>query len=137
MIATQDISKTINNKKLFKFINLIIEDKKITGLLGANGAGKTSLFRAIAGLTKIDSGKLILNGKDVTNLNLEQRAKLGLSYVPQENSLFEELSLIENIKLVMELKFNAITKDQEKKLSSLLDKMGLIKKTDKIGRAHV
>ena len=130
MIATQDISKTINNKKLFKFINLIIEDKKITGLLGANGAGKTSLFRAIAGLTKIDAGKLMLNGKDVTNLNLEQRAKLGLSYVPQENSLFEELSLIENIKLVMELKFNAITIDQEKKLSTLLDKMGLSKKAD-------
>ena len=99
MIKALNITKTVNNKRLFNNISITIENKSITGLLGANGAGKTSLFRAIAGLSKINTGKLIFFGQDVTDLSLEERSKLGLSYVPQENSLFEELSLIENIGL--------------------------------------
>ena len=125
MIEAFSIAKTVNKKKLFNNISLIIKNKSITGLLGANGAGKTSLFRAMAGLSKIDAGKLIFFGEDVTDLSLEERSKLGLSYVPQENSLFEELSLIENIRLVMELKFKTITASKEKKIDKLLMKMGL------------
>ena len=125
MIEAFSIAKTVNKKKLFNNISLIIKNKSITGLLGANGAGKTSLFRAMAGLSKIDAGKLMFFGEDVTDLSLEERSKLGLSYVPQENSLFEELSLIENIRLVMELKFKTITASKEKKIDKLLMKMGL------------
>ena len=125
MIEAFSIAKTVNKKKLFNNISLIIKNKSITGLLGANGAGKTSLFRAMAGLSKIDAGKLMFFGEDVTDLSLEERSKLGLSYVPQENSLFEELSLIENIRLVMELKFKKITASKEKKIDKLLMKMGL------------
>ena len=65
MIEAFSITKTVNNKKLFNNISLTIENKSITGLLGANGAGKTSLFRAIAGLSKINNGKLIFFGQDV------------------------------------------------------------------------
>ena len=128
MIEAFSITKTVNNKKLFNNISLIIENKSITGLLGANGAGKTSLFRAIAGLSKINTGKLMFFGQDVTGLNLEERSKLGLSYVPQENSLFEELSLIENIRLVMELKFRKIAESKEKDIDKLFMKMGLTAK---------
>jgi len=128
MIEAFSITKTVNNKKLFNNISLIIENKSITGLLGANGAGKTSLFRAIAGLSKINTGKLMFFGQDVTGLNLEERSKLGLSYVPQENSLFEELSLIENIRLVMELKFKKIAESKEKDIDKLFMKMGLTAK---------
>ena len=128
MIEAFSITKTVNNKRLFNNISLIIENKSITGLLGANGAGKTSLFRAIAGLSKINTGKLMFFGQDVTGLNLEERSKLGLSYVPQENSLFEELSLIENIRLVMELKFKKIAESKEKDIDKLFMKMGLTAK---------
>lgn len=128
MIEAFSITKTVNNKKLFNNISLIIKNKSITGLLGANGAGKTSLFRAIAGLSKINTGKLMFFGQDVTGLNLEERSKLGLSYVPQENSLFEELSLIENIRLVMELKFKKIAESKEKDIDKLFMKMGLTAK---------
>ena len=128
MIEAFSITKTVNNKKLFNNISLIIKNKSITGLLGANGAGKTSLFRAIAGLSKINTGKLMFFGQDVTGLNLEERSKLGLSYVPQENSLFEELSLIENIRLVMELKFKKIVESKEKDIDKLFMKMGLTAK---------
>ena len=125
MIEAFSLAKTVNKKKLFNNISLIIKNKSITGLLGANGAGKTSLFRAMAGLSKIDAGKLMFLGEDVTDLSLEERSKLGLSYVPQENSLFEELSLIENIRLVMELKFKTITASKEKEIDKLFMKMGL------------
>lgn len=128
MIEAFSITKTVNNKRLFNNISLIIENKSITGLLGANGAGKTSLFRAIAGLSKINTGKLMFFGQDVTDLSLEERSKLGLSYVPQENSLFEELSLIENIRLVMELKFKKIIESKEKDIDKLFMKMGLTQK---------
>jgi lipopolysaccharide export system ATP-binding protein len=128
MIEAFSITKTVNNKKLFNNISLIIKNKSITGLLGANGAGKTSLFRAIAGLSKINTGKLMFFGQDVTGLNLEERSKLGLSYVPQENSLFEELSLIENIRLVMELKFKKIAESKEKDIDKIFMKMGLTAK---------
>lgn len=128
MIEAFSITKTVNNKRLFNNISLIIENKSITGLLGANGAGKTSLFRAIAGLSKINTGKLMFFGQDVTDLSLEERSKLGLSYVPQENSLFEELSLIENIRLVVELKFKKIIESKEKDIDKLFMKMGLTQK---------
>ena len=128
MIEAFSITKTVNNKRLFNNISITIENKSITGLLGANGAGKTSLFRAIAGLSKINTGKLIFFGQDVTDLSLEERSKLGLSYVPQENSLFEELSLIENIRLVMELKFKKIAESKEKDIDKLFMKMGLTAK---------
>ena len=128
MIEAFSITKTVNNKKLFSNICLAIKNRSITGLLGANGAGKTSLFRAIAGLSKIDTGKLNFFGEDVTNLSLEERSKLGLSYVPQENSLFEELSLAENIRLVMELKFKKITESRESRIDKLFMQMGLTAK---------
>ena len=93
MIKIHSANKSIESKVLFKNIDFELENKKITGLLGANGAGKTSLFRAIAGLSKIDSGKITFFEKNVTSINLEKRSNLGLSYVPQENSLFEDLTL--------------------------------------------
>ena len=130
MIEALSITKTVNNKKLFNNISLTIENKSITGLLGANGAGKTSLFRAIAGLSKINTGKLMFFGQDITDISLEERSKLGLSYVPQENSLFEELSLIENIRLVMELKFKKIAESKEKDIDKLFMQMGLAAKTE-------
>ena len=68
-------------------------------------------------------------GQDITDISLEERSKLGLSYVPQENSLFEELSLIENIRLVMELKFKKIAESKEKDIDKLFMKMGLTAKT--------
>ena len=108
MIKIHSANKSIESKVLFKNIDFELENKKITGLLGANGAGKTSLFRAIAGLSKIDSGKITFFETNVTNINLEKRSNLGLSYVPQENSLFEDLCLEDNLKSALELKFSKI-----------------------------
>ena len=130
MIKINNLSKSLNGKTLFKNINTKLNNKKITGLLGANGAGKTSLFRAIAGLSKVDQGEITLFSDDLTNKNIEERSKLGLSYVPQENSLFEELSLRQNLEIVVELKFKSIEKSKNEEIDTLLSKMNL---TDKQG----
>ena len=128
MIKTKSLKRTVDSKLLFNDINLSIPSNKITGLLGANGAGKTSLFRAIAGLSDIDSGELTFFDNDLKNMSLEERATQGLNYVPQENSLFEDLTLLENLLAVVELKFGSITTEKNEESESLLNKMNLFEK---------
>ncbi len=128
MIKIESANKSIESKILFKDINFTLDNKKIFGLLGANGAGKTSLFRAIAGLSKVDSGEILFFKKNITNINLEKRAQLGLSYVPQENSLFDDLTLEDNLKSVIELKFSSLTDQKKKEMDQLINLMGLNEK---------
>ena len=130
MIKTKSLKRSVDSKVLFNDINLELPSNQITGLLGANGAGKTSLFRAIAGLSNVDSGQLTFFDKNLINMSLEERATAGLSYVPQENSLFEDLTLIDNLMAVVELKFGHITDSKNKESESLLKKMNLIEKKD-------
>ncbi len=130
MIKTKSLKRSVDSKVLFNDINLELPSNQITGLLGANGAGKTSLFRAIAGLSNVDSGQLTFFDKNLINMSLEERATAGLSYVPQENSLFEDLTLIDNLMAVVELKFGHITDSKIKESESLLKKMNLFEKKD-------
>ena len=130
MIKAKSLKRVVDSKVLFNNIDLELPSNQITGLLGANGAGKTSLFRAIAGLSSIDSGELTFFDKDLIDMTLEERAAAGLSYVPQENSLFEELTLLENLKAVIELKFGYITDKKIKETESLVKKMNLFEKRD-------
>ena len=130
MIKAKSLKRVVDSKVLFNNIDLELPSNQITGLLGANGAGKTSLFRAIAGLSSIDSGELTFFDKDLIDMTLEERAAAGLSYVPQENSLFEELTLLENLKAVIELKFGHATDKKIKETESLVKKMNLFEKRD-------
>ena len=130
MIKAKSLKRVVDSKVLFNSIDLELPSNQITGLLGANGAGKTSLFRAIAGLSSIDSGELTFFDKDLIDMTLEERAAAGLSYVPQENSLFEELTLLENLKAVIELKFGYTTDKKNKETESLVKKMNLFEKRD-------
>ena len=130
MIKTKSLKRAVDSKVLFNNIDLELPSNQITGLLGANGAGKTSLFRAIAGLSSIDSGELTFFDEDLLDMTLEQRAAAGLSYVPQENSLFEDLTLLENLMAVIELKFGNITDKKNNETESLLKKMNLSEKRD-------
>ena len=128
MIKVENISKSIKSKILFKNISFDLPNNKIIGLLGANGAGKTSLFKAISGLSKIDKGKISFNDEDLHLMTLEERSNAGLNYVPQENSLFDDLSLQENLEAVVELRFKKILHDKRKQIEKLLE---IMKLTDK------
>lgn len=128
MIKVENISKSIGSKFLFKNISFDLPKNKIIGLLGANGAGKTSVFKAISGLSKIDSGKIKFYHENLHLMTLEERSNAGLNYVPQENSLFDDLSLKENLEAIVELRFKEISSDKSKQIENLLD---LMKLTDK------
>ena len=130
MIEAKKISRSINSKVLFHEISFSLPNKKITGLLGANGAGKTSLFTALAGLTKIDSGQLSFFNENLNDMTLEERSSSGLNFVPQENSLFDELTLRENLEAVLELKFKKISTEKIDQIDSLLKKVNLFEKQD-------
>tara|TARA_B100000886_G_scaffold32031_1_gene20000 strand:- start:1379 stop:2089 length:711 start_codon:yes stop_codon:yes gene_type:complete len=125
MIKVKNISKSVKSKILFKNISFELPNNKITGLLGANGAGKTSLFKALAGLSKIDEGKICFFEESLHLMSLEERSNAGLNYVPQENSLFDDLSLQENLEAVVELKFKKVSKEKFKQIKELLDIMNL------------
>lgn len=130
MIKVKNITKKISSKMLLKFISFELKPNKITGLLGANGAGKTTLFRSVAGLSSIDTGEIFLGKKEVSRFDIEKRSLQGLKYVPQEDSLFEELSLLENLTAAIELQFKKIHNKHTEKIDFYLEKMKLQNKAN-------
>ena len=103
IIKLQSISKNFKSKQALKKVNLDFNSKKINGLLGPNGSGKTTLFNIIAGFLPPDEGQIILDGEDLTFLSLSKRSKLGISYLPQEPSIFRDMSVYDNIFAIAEL----------------------------------
>ena len=122
------IEKSYGSRKVVNGVDLELKQGEIVGLLGPNGAGKTSVFKAISGLSKIDSGKIKFYDENLHLMTLEERSNAGLNYVPQENSLFDDLSLKENLEAIVELRFKEISSDKSKQIENLLD---LMKLTDK------
>ena len=93
MLEIQKISKKIKTNDIVSAISLKLKKSEVVGLLGPNGAGKTTCFYMISGLIKCDSGKIILDNKDVTNLNMDERASLGIGYLPQNHQFLKALQL--------------------------------------------
>jgi lipopolysaccharide export system ATP-binding protein len=101
-ILLQDISKAYRQRSVVNHVTVTVSRGEIVGLLGPNGAGKTTTFYIATGLEKPDQGKVWLDGRDITHLPMHQRARLGISYLPQEPSIFRNLSVRENLLLAME-----------------------------------
>lgn len=102
-IKLDQISKHFKSKQALKNINIEFRNDRVTGLLGPNGSGKTTLFNIIAGFLKPNQGEVTLNGKVLNNLSLSKRSKLGISYLPQEASIFRDMNVFENIFSIAEL----------------------------------
>ena len=105
VLRVKNISKSIKNKQIINEISFDISEGQIVGLLGPNGAGKTTTFYSILGLIKIDSGEVFLDGKNVTKIPPHKRTEVGISYLPQEPSIFRNLSVKSNILGVGEKNF--------------------------------
>ncbi|MCK9161331.1 MAG: LPS export ABC transporter ATP-binding protein [Arcobacter butzleri] len=108
-LEIKDITKQIKKTKILHGINLYIKSGEVVGLLGPNGAGKTTTFYTICGLVEPSSGNVYFNGEDITSLPLHKRALKGIGYLPQESSIFKELSIEDNLLLAAEI----IYKDKE------------------------
>ncbi|MCP5093741.1 MAG: LPS export ABC transporter ATP-binding protein, partial [Gammaproteobacteria bacterium] len=123
ILSVQDISKSYKLRKVVKNISLEIKSGEVVGLLGPNGAGKTTAFYMIVGLITADSGKILLDGKDLTALPMHRRAKLGLGYLPQEASIFRKLTVEQNILAILENRDNLDRAGREQELENLLDEL--------------
>ena len=132
MLSIQNINKTIKDKKIVDNINFEVPSGCISGLLGPNGAGKTTTFYIIAGLIKADEGDIFLADENVSSFAMHKRSKMGIKYLPQEPSIFQNLSVYENLLGLAELSFkrkedieNFITKSvDEFNLSEILNRKG-------------
>jgi lipopolysaccharide export system ATP-binding protein len=102
-LSVVSIAKSYDKKVVLKDVSLGIDRGEVLGLLGPNGAGKTTCFYSIMGLVKPDSGRILLDGVDITGLPMYRRAVLGLGYLPQETSIFRGLSVAQNIMAVLEV----------------------------------
>ena len=132
MLSIQNINKKIKDKNIVDNISFEVPSGCISGLLGPNGAGKTTTFYIIAGLIKADKGDIFLADENVSNFAMHQRSKMGIKYLPQEPSIFQNLSVYENLLGLAELSFkrkedieNFITKSiDEFNLSEILNHKG-------------
>ena len=123
-LTTVELTKSYKGRKVVDDISLSITQREVVGLLGPNGAGKTTTFYIIVGLETPDSGQVLLNGEDITHYPMYLRARSGISYLPQEPSVFRKLTVEENILAVLEtLPLSAA--QRRARLEELIQELGL------------
>ncbi|MDB2474214.1 LPS export ABC transporter ATP-binding protein [Gammaproteobacteria bacterium] len=110
MLTLNEISKSIKDKTIVNKVSFEIKPGSVNGLLGPNGAGKTTTFYLIAGLIKLDSGEIIFNGHDISNMPMHKRSNMGIKYLPQEPSIFQDLTVYENLYGLAEISFKEKSK---------------------------
>ena len=125
-LSLENIEKTIGSKKILSDISISVENNEIVGLLGPNGAGKTTAFYIAAGLMFPNQGKVLIRNKDVTNEPMHARANLGLGYLPQESSLFPDLSIEKNLFGIAEL-LNLDKENKIQKVEKIINEFDLAK----------
>jgi lipopolysaccharide export system ATP-binding protein len=128
-LSVVSIAKSYDKRVVLTDVSLSVGPGEVIGLLGPNGAGKTTCFYSVMGLVKPDSGRIMLDGDDITGLPMYRRAILGLGYLPQETSIFRGLSVEKNILTVLELSEPDKTA-RERRLDQLLDEFGLTRLRD-------
>lgn len=114
------LSKKFKSRQVVKNISLQLTSGEVVGLLGPNGAGKTTSFYMVVGLIRCDQGKILFDDIDITSLPVHARAKLGISYLPQEESIFRKLTVADNIMAILELRKNLTKVQRNDFLNQLL-----------------
>jgi lipopolysaccharide export system ATP-binding protein len=124
-LATDEITKSYRGRRVVNGVSLHINQAEVVGLLGPNGAGKTTAFYMAVGLVPADSGRILVDGEDISNVPMYLRARnYGISYLPQEPSVFRKLSVEENIMAVLEVQ-PISWQERRRKRDSLIDELGL------------
>jgi len=123
-LVIENLKKTFKKRTVVKDVSLTIKSGEIVGLLGPNGAGKTTSFYMIVGLIPTDRGRISLDGANISKMPIHSRAKLGLSYLPQEPSIFRKMTVAENILAILELQ--ELTREKMNvRLEGLLQELGI------------
>jgi lipopolysaccharide export system ATP-binding protein len=124
ILETVEIAKSYRGRRVVNDVSLRVEPGEIVGLLGPNGAGKTTSFYMVVGLISPDSGKVLLDGEDVTAVPMYQRANKGVSYLPQEASVFRKLSVEDNLMAILQTR-RMSGRERREKMNHLIEDMGL------------
>ena len=123
-LVIENLKKTFKKRTVVQDVSLTIKSGEIVGLLGPNGAGKTTSFYMIVGLIPSDRGHISLDGANISKMPIHSRAKLGLSYLPQEPSIFRKMTVAENILAILELQ-NLTREKMNARLEGLLQELGI------------
>lgn len=123
-LDTTELSKTYGGRKVVDDVSVSVGQGQVVGLLGPNGAGKTTSFYMIVGLISPDSGRVLLGGRDITGLPMYQRARNGISYLPQEPSVFRKLTVEQNLLAILET-LPLGRRERQERMTQLLEQLGL------------
>src|ERR1041384_5839589 len=123
-LETKEISKTYRGRRVVDDVSVFVQQGEVVGLLGPNGAGKTTSFYMIVGLISPDSGRVLVDEQDITDLPMYQRARRGISYLPQEPSVFRKLTVEENLMAILET-LPLRNHERRENMENLLEQLGL------------
>ena len=124
LLRAEGLNKSFGGRRVVNDVSIEVRAGDVVGLLGPNGAGKTTTFHMMVGLTRPDSGTVLLGGKNVTQLPMYERARRGISYLPQEPSIFRKLTVEENLLAILET-LALTTEERAERLRQLLDELGV------------
>ena len=125
MLSLEGLAKSFGKKTAVKEVTFSMESGEVVGLLGPNGAGKTTVFYMVVGFIRPSSGRIFLDGRDISGLPMYKRARMGISYLPQEPSVFRKLSVEGNIAAILETRKNLTRKERKIRLAALLEELGI------------
>jgi lipopolysaccharide export system ATP-binding protein len=134
-LAALGISKRYRSREVVSDLSIKIRSGQVVGLLGPNGAGKTTAFYMIVGLIRCDRGNIILNGTDITRLPVHSRARKGLGYLPQEASVFRKLTVADNIRAILQTRYDLDRGTRHTVLEELLEELHIAHVRDSLGLA--
>ncbi len=129
------LAKRYKSRQVVKDLSLEVSSGEVVGLLGPNGAGKTTAFYMIVGLVACDSGRILLDERELSRLPIHRRAQLGLGYLPQEASVFRKLSVEDNIRSILELRSGLDRAARQKALEALLEELHITHIRTSIGQS--
>jgi lipopolysaccharide export system ATP-binding protein len=134
-LEANDLTKSYRGRRVVDGISLAVEQGEIVGLLGPNGAGKTTSFYLIVGLVSADSGSISIDSQNITSLPIHQRAQQGLGYLPQEASVFRQLSVKDNLMAILETQKDLSAPEQMERCDTLLREFHITHLADALGQA--
>jgi lipopolysaccharide export system ATP-binding protein len=123
LLVARALKKSYRSRMVVRDLSLDIHSGEVVGLLGPNGAGKTTAFYMMVGLVPADGGSIRLDEQDLTSMSIDQRARLGIGYLPQESSVFRRLSVADNIMAILELRAELDRAGREQRLEELLGEL--------------
>ena len=132
-LSANNLHKAYRKRRILEGVSLTVKSGDVVGLLGPNGAGKTTCFYMVVGLVKPDQGNIRLDDTDITAHPMHQRARLGVGYLPQEASVFRQLTVSQNIMAILETRKGMSTEAQQDKMENLLEELQITHIRDSLG----